>query len=109
MQEDTPAAAPAVAPAEAKDAPMGDAPKAAEAPAAATGVPGAAGEEMDSKWFQDPSFVQELLGSLPGVDINDPRIQSALKEVGRDEKDKDTNDGDASGSGDKSGGSGDAK
>lgn len=33
--------------------------------------------------------VQELLGSLPGVDVNDPRIQSALKEVGADEKGKD--------------------
>ncbi|CAK9039565.1 unnamed protein product [Durusdinium trenchii] len=35
---------------------------------------------LDSRWLQDPSFVQELLGSLPGVDINDERIQEALKE-----------------------------
>lgn len=41
---------------------------------------------MDSRWFQDPSFVQELLGSLPGVDINDPRIQMALQEVGGGEQ-----------------------
>mmetsp|Transcript_33488 Transcript_33488/g.75133 ORF Transcript_33488/g.75133 Transcript_33488/m.75133 type:complete len:416 (-) Transcript_33488:63-1310(-) len=36
---------------------------------------------LDGKWLQDPNFVQELLGSLPGVDIDDPRIQDALKEV----------------------------
>lgn len=36
---------------------------------------------VDATWFQDPSFVQELLGSLPGVDINDSRIQKALKEL----------------------------
>ena len=41
---------------------------------------------VDATWFQDPSFVAELLGGLPGVDINDPRIQNALKEVGGDEK-----------------------
>lgn len=93
-----PEAAPAAAAAPAvPDVVMTDAPKAAEAPAAAAAepapaaaaaaAPAAAAAEgddatVDSKWFQDPSFVQELLGSLPGVDINDPRIQQALQEVG---------------------------
>jgi len=72
-------------PAPAKDAEMTDAPKAAEeaAPAAAAADDAAA---VDARWFQDPAFVSELLGSLPGVDINDPRIQNALKEVGGDDK-----------------------
>merc|ERR1712032_1017908 len=59
---------------------------------------------VDSKWFQDPSFVQELLGSLPGVDINDPKIQMALKEVRGDEKDNPSGSGGAGGSGGSSGG-----
>jgi len=28
--------------------------------------------------LQDPAVVQNILGSLPGVDVNDPRIQAAL-------------------------------
>jgi len=76
----TPAATEAAKPAEpAKDAEMTDAPKAA-------GGAEAAAEPVDARWFQDPAFVSELLGSLPGVDINDPRIQNALKEVGGEEK-----------------------
>lgn len=51
------------------------------------------GATVDSRWFQDPSFVQELLGSLPGVDINDPRIQMALHEVGGEQKDGDSTGG----------------
>mmetsp|Transcript_9712 Transcript_9712/g.14910 ORF Transcript_9712/g.14910 Transcript_9712/m.14910 type:complete len:465 (+) Transcript_9712:221-1615(+) len=31
--------------------------------------------------FQDPQFVSQLLGSLPGVDPNDPAIQSALRNL----------------------------
>merc|ERR1712060_349620 len=98
------------------EAPKNEATKSAEPVAAAT-VPveaetqdeAAAKDDLngtvDSKWFQDPSFVQELLGSLPGVDINDPQIQSALKEVRGDEKDENPpgNGGGASGSGDKGG------
>jgi len=83
------AAAPKPAdPAPAKDAEMTDAPKAAEAaaPAAAPAAAAADPAAVDAAWFQDPAFVSELLGSLPGVDINDPRIQNALKEVGGDEK-----------------------
>lgn len=93
------AAAPAAVPASAPAA----TPIAAEAPAAAPAAAPAVGEEeadaVDAKWFQDPSFVQELLGQLPGVDINDPRIQEALKEVGGDEDSGEKKDGDASGSG----------
>lgn len=39
--------------------------------------------------LQDPSFVNELLGSLPGVDPSDPAIQNAIRNIGKDEKDKD--------------------
>merc|ERR1719291_191204 len=94
MQTDAPAPAdpkPAdPAPAAPKDAPMPDAAAAAAPKAAAAPAP-SGGEDpaVDSKWFQDPAFVQELLGSLPGVDINDARIQAALQEVGSDDKDKD--------------------
>jgi len=82
------AAAPAPAAAEpaktepAKDVDM----KPAEASAAAPAPAAAEAGVVDATWFQDPSFVAELLGGLPGVDINDPRIQNALKEVGGDEK-----------------------
>ena len=42
-----------------------------------------AGEDAGGAWVrccvvQDPSFVQSVLGSLPGVDPNDPRIQQVL-------------------------------
>lgn len=72
----------------AKDAKMSDAPKAAAATTSAAAEPAAA----DAQWFQDPAFVSELLGSLPGVDINDPRIQNALKEVGSNETKEGEND-----------------
>eukprot|EP00927_Polykrikos_kofoidii_P009623 TRINITY_DN1401_c0_g1_i5.p1 TRINITY_DN1401_c0_g1~~TRINITY_DN1401_c0_g1_i5.p1 ORF type:complete len:457 (-),score=139.99 TRINITY_DN1401_c0_g1_i5:39-1409(-) len=121
MQDDSgPAAAPTSAPevpvAVKKPEPTATAAKdvemkeAAPAPVAAADVPVANSEseeaKVDAQWFQDPSFVQELLGSLPGVNINDPRIQSALKEVSTGEKDAvsgsgDAKDKDAKGSGDK--------
>ena len=31
--------------------------------------------------FNDPAFVQSVLGSLPGVDPSDPRIQSVLSSL----------------------------
>jgi len=71
---------------------------------------GAAGGDavggVDTKWFQDPSFVTELLGTLPGVDINDPRIQEALKSVGAGEEEKDKKDGGSGSGGDGGSGSG---
>mmetsp|Transcript_42491 Transcript_42491/g.141371 ORF Transcript_42491/g.141371 Transcript_42491/m.141371 type:complete len:86 (+) Transcript_42491:818-1075(+) len=36
--------------------------------------------------FQDPSFIQSVLGSLPGVDPNDPVIQSVLQKQDGDKK-----------------------
>jgi len=112
MQEAEPAAAAAPAAAPAAPAAAPAAPVTADvemkdaAPAEAAKPTESGGEAagLDSTWFQDPAFVQELLGSLPGVDINDPRIQSALKEVGTEDK-AGSKDG-ASGSGDKKDGDG---
>jgi 26S proteasome regulatory subunit N10 len=42
--------------------------------------------EETPQQFQDPQFVTQLLGSLPGVDPNDPQIQNALRESQKDEK-----------------------
>eukprot|EP00562_Extubocellulus_spinifer_P003738 CAMPEP_0178537530 /NCGR_PEP_ID=MMETSP0696-20121128/36642_1 /TAXON_ID=265572 /ORGANISM="Extubocellulus spinifer, Strain CCMP396" /LENGTH=485 /DNA_ID=CAMNT_0020169771 /DNA_START=104 /DNA_END=1561 /DNA_ORIENTATION=+ len=58
---------------------------------------GAGGEEAAkaAPEFQDPQFVNQLLGSLPGVDPNDPDIQNALKNLKKDDdddKDKDKDD-----------------
>eukprot|EP00928_Gymnodinium_smaydae_P062519 TRINITY_DN46367_c0_g1_i1.p2 TRINITY_DN46367_c0_g1~~TRINITY_DN46367_c0_g1_i1.p2 ORF type:complete len:544 (+),score=206.60 TRINITY_DN46367_c0_g1_i1:149-1780(+) len=85
------APAAAAAPAAQKDVEMKDAAaaKPAEPAAAAAAAPAATSDDaaaIDASWFQDPSFVNELLGSLPGVDINDPRIQSALREVSSETK-----------------------
>ena len=53
-----------------------------EAAAAATpAAPPAAGAGDMSAVFQDPNFVSSVLGSLPGVDVNDPRIQSVLNSL----------------------------
>ncbi|CAM9855678.1 unnamed protein product [Heterosigma akashiwo] len=60
-----PAPAPAPAAAEAK-------PAAAAAATAAAAAPGGAQQ------FLDPAFVNSLLGSLPGVDPSDPKIQVAV-------------------------------
>jgi len=105
------AAPPAESPAPAKtEAPAEPAAKEA-APATTAGgdEPAKENEDLnttvDSRWFQDPSFVQELLGSLPGVDINDPRIQMALQEVGGEQKEGEAAPGGSGGNG--SSGSGD--
>lgn len=47
-------------------------------------------EEAKTEEFQDPAFVNELLGSMPGVDPNDPEIQEALRKAHKkkDEDDK---------------------
>ena len=39
--------------------------------------------------FQDPQFVNQLLGSLPGVNPNDPAIQSALQNLNQGDKKED--------------------
>jgi 26S proteasome regulatory subunit N10 len=36
--------------------------------------------------FKDPQFVNQLLGSLPGVNPNDPAIQSALLNMKKDDE-----------------------
>lgn len=47
------------------------------------------GDDGDKKQqFQDPAFVNELLGSMPGVDPNDPEIQAALKKAKEEEEEK---------------------
>jgi len=90
----------------AEAAPAAAAPATAAAPS--EGSAAAGGEQVDTKWLQDPSFVQELLGSLPGVDISDPRIQSALKDIADDKKPEGEGSGSGSGSG-SGGGDGDKK
>eukprot|EP00816_Leptocylindrus_hargravesii_P004884 CAMPEP_0196802806 /NCGR_PEP_ID=MMETSP1362-20130617/2363_1 /TAXON_ID=163516 /ORGANISM="Leptocylindrus danicus, Strain CCMP1856" /LENGTH=428 /DNA_ID=CAMNT_0042174207 /DNA_START=40 /DNA_END=1326 /DNA_ORIENTATION=+ len=49
--------------------------------------------------FQDPQFVNQLLGSLPGVDPNDPAIQNALKNLNQQQQ-QNKKDGDGDGDGD---------
>jgi len=46
-------------------------------------------ESSGQQQFQDPHFVNQLLGTLPGVDPNDPAIKSALKNFKGDKKDGD--------------------
>ena len=52
-----------------------------------------------STTFQDPNFVSELLGGLPGVDVNDPNIQAALRQINnqrnhnQENQDNQSNDG----------------
>lgn len=52
-------------------------------------------EEQQQQQFQDPQFVNQLLGSLPGVNPNDPAIQNALsnlKDGKKKDDDKEDND-----------------
>lgn len=42
--------------------------------------------EQSQQQFQDPAFVNQLLGSLPGVDPNDPSIQNALRNLNSGEE-----------------------
>jgi 26S proteasome regulatory subunit N10 len=50
-------------------------------------------EGKPNQQFQDPQFVNQLLGSLPGVNPNDPAIQSALQNMKKDD-DEDKKDDD---------------
>lgn len=43
--------------------------------------------------FQDAAFVNELLGSMPGVDPNDPEIQQALRQAGGQDDTKQKDEG----------------
>ena len=50
--------------------------------AAAVPAPAPAGTAAElSTVFQDPAFLQSVLGSLPGVDPNDPRIHAVLNQA----------------------------
>eukprot|EP00536_Pseudo-nitzschia_multiseries_P004145 jgi/Psemu1/253335/estExt_Genewise1Plus.C_670093 len=49
-------------------------------------------QEDPKQQFQDPKFVNQLLGSLPGVNPNDPAIQSALQSMKKEEEDGDDKD-----------------
>jgi 26S proteasome regulatory subunit N10 len=48
--------------------------------------------EDQKQQFQDPQFVNQLLGSLPGVNPNDPAIQSALQNLNKDDDEKKKDD-----------------
>jgi len=45
--------------------------------------------QEEPQQFLDPDFVNQLLGSLPGVDPSDPKIQAALQQLsGKEDKDE---------------------
>eukprot|EP00965_Chrysotila_dentata_P177089 5849191-Pleurochrysis_carterae.AAC.1 len=70
-----------------------------EGNAAPAPAPAAANSDLTAV-LRDSNFLQSVLGSLPGVDTNDPRIQSVLNSAGA-AKDPDTDtkkDDDKSGS-----------
>eukprot|EP00904_Undaria_pinnatifida_P006324 jgi/Undpi1/2821/HiC_scaffold_14.g06198.m1 len=97
MAQDTPA--PTAAAAAAAQPPTPSPPPAAtEATANPPPAPAAAGStaampsDAGAGEFFDPSFVQSLLGQIPHLDPNDPRVQAAVDQVGaakkEDEEDK---------------------
>ena len=45
------------------------------------GAAGGGGSSVDPKWLEDPSFVRDLLGSLPGVDVRDVRVQAVIQAI----------------------------
>lgn len=49
---------------------------------------GEGGAPAEGQQFQDPAFVNELLGSMPGVDPNDPEIQEALRQAKKKKEDE---------------------
>ncbi|KAF4708445.1 26S proteasome non-ATPase regulatory subunit 4, partial [Perkinsus olseni] len=68
-----------------------DKPAAADSSSSSSSAQGASDE---AAIFQDPSMVAELLSGLPGVDLNDPRIQEALKDLQGDKGDSAKKDDD---------------
>lgn len=60
--------------------------------ALAMSMQGEEGGQSGQHQFQDPAFVNQLLGSLPGVNPDDPVIQEALRKATEDEKDDDKKD-----------------
>lgn len=69
----------------------------AEKKAKTEGADAAGADDPNSNLFLDESFVKNFLGTLPGVDVNDAKIQDALRSAGGatgsddkgDDKDKD--------------------
>jgi len=55
--------------------------KTSDVTATATAVTGTTGGPHGG-FFQDPAFVDRLLGSLPGVDPNDPAVRDVLRGLG---------------------------
>mmetsp|Transcript_25482 Transcript_25482/g.38647 ORF Transcript_25482/g.38647 Transcript_25482/m.38647 type:complete len:413 (-) Transcript_25482:230-1468(-) len=49
-------------------------------------------DQSSGQQFQDPQFVNQLLGSLPGVDPNDPQIQNALRNVTKEDEENSKED-----------------
>jgi 26S proteasome regulatory subunit N10 len=95
-EEPMPAAAaePTATDAKKREADAGTESGEAAAKAARTGD---APNQSEAALFSDPAFVQELLTSLPGVDMQDPRIQEALNQVAPQDgakKDEDKKDSD---------------
>eukprot|EP00903_Cladosiphon_okamuranus_P005841 g5782.t1 len=98
MAQDTPeAAAPApatttVAVAEAAQPPTPTPPPASSQDASANPPPapgaGAAAVDGGAGEFFDPSFVQSLLGQIPHLDPNDPRLQAAVDQAKKEGQDK---------------------
>jgi len=52
-------------------------------------IPSADGEGSS---IQDLRFVQQLIGDLPGVDVNDPRIEALRQETTKEEKEEEKKD-----------------
>lgn len=49
-------------------------------------------QQQQQQQFQDPTFVSNLLGSMPGVDPNDPEIQEALRKALAKKDEDESND-----------------
>jgi len=52
-------------------------------------------QQAQTGQFQDPAFVNQLLGSLPGVDPNDPAIQNALRNFNQQQQEEKDEDADS--------------
>jgi len=88
MQEDNAAAPPAAEPARMETDEDEDA--AMQMALAMSIQEDSAAQSGEGNQFQDPAFVNQLLGSLPGVNPNDPAIQQALQNL--QPKDPETKD-----------------
>ncbi|KAJ3080949.1 hypothetical protein HK102_002681, partial [Quaeritorhiza haematococci] len=60
--------------------------------AIALSMAGPSEQKEQSQPLQDAAMMSSILGSLPGVDPNDPRIKDALKGMSKDDEKKDKKD-----------------